>query len=152
MILLFGLPCYNRGRREQIMNERKAHQMGYNFHGAYSHNKEEMKQRALELRKQGNKALVVNEPPNPLSRGHHGMGYSVYWIESEENIRLRNQAKAERARAELIAEREKLSERIKEIDLLLSPAPEVGPDYDFLRKAAQEDRAIEELENSENAG
>lgn len=102
------------------MNKKQVIQKGYHFHGAYSHDKEEMKQRAVELRDQGNKAIVVDTPPNPLSCGYHGMGYSVYWIESEENIQKRKQAQAKREREELIAEREKITGRLAEIDVLLS--------------------------------
>jgi len=67
------------------MNERQARQAGYSFTGCYSHDKEEMKARAKEERAKGNKAIVVNVPTSKLSRGYHGMGYSVYFIESEEN-------------------------------------------------------------------
>lgn len=67
------------------MNKRQAEQDGYIFHGAFSHNKEEVKSRAAELRKMGNKAIVVNVPPSKYSRGYHGMGYSIYWIENEAN-------------------------------------------------------------------
>jgi hypothetical protein len=71
------------------MNERQAVQVGYVFTGAYSHNKEDMKDRAKKERARGNKAVVVNIPPNPLSRGSRGMGYSVYYIESETNKQAR---------------------------------------------------------------
>jgi len=107
------------------MNVRQAQQKGYHFHGAYSNDKEEMKQRAAELRTQGNKAVVADTPSSSLSRGFHGMGYSVYWIESEENIQKRKQAQTERKREGLIAEREKITERLAEIDVLLSITCEV---------------------------
>lgn len=92
---------------------------GYYFHGAYSHDLEEMKQRAAELRFQGHKAVVVNEPPSPLSRGHHGMGYSVYWIESEESKQKKHQDELLKRKKELIDERDKLKARLAEIDLEL---------------------------------
>ena len=71
------------------MNEVHARQKGYCFTGAYSHDKEEMKERAKAERAKGNKAVVVNEPPSKYSRGSRGMGYSVYFIESETNKMLR---------------------------------------------------------------
>jgi len=101
------------------MNERRAEEMGYSFHGAYSHDKEEMKLRAKELRDSGNKAVVVNIPPNPLSRGHHGMGYSVYWIESSKNAEARRKAQIEDYKLSLKLERKKLVERLSEIDNIL---------------------------------
>jgi len=102
------------------MNERQAEQKGYRFHGAYSHHKEEMKQQAAELRTQGNKAVVVDTPPSKYSRGHSGMGYSVYWIESEKNILKREQAQFERKKEALIVEREQITKRLTEINVLLS--------------------------------
>jgi hypothetical protein len=60
------------------MNEVQARQEGLSFTGHYSHDKEEVKANAKKIRDQGFNARVVNIPPNPLSRGHHGMGYSVY--------------------------------------------------------------------------
>ncbi len=67
------------------MNEKQAVQKGYVFTGAYSHDKEEMKARAAAERAKGNKACVMDVPASPLSRGSRGMGYSVYFIESEAN-------------------------------------------------------------------
>jgi hypothetical protein len=67
------------------MNEVQARKAGYAFHGAYSHNKEEMKIRAKEERAKGNKAMVVDIPGSKYSRGSRGMGYAVYFIESETN-------------------------------------------------------------------
>jgi hypothetical protein len=75
-----------------------------------------MKQQALKLRDEGNKAMVVNVPPNPLSRGHHGMGYAVYWIESPKNIEDREKEQKENFRLSLLREREKLVERLEEIN------------------------------------
>lgn len=96
------------------MNERQAVQAGYSFTGAYSHNREEMKNRAKEERAKGNKAVVVNTPPNPLSRGHRGMGYSVYYIESEANKQTREKKqrimKIRNMNAELIAAKAKVVE------------------------------------------
>lgn len=67
------------------MTEREAVKKGYSFTGAYSHDKEEMKLRAAEERAKGNKAIVVDTPPSKYSRGYSGMGYSVYYIQSEAN-------------------------------------------------------------------
>lgn len=119
---------------ENDMNERQAEKAGYSFTGSFSWDKEEMKQRAKELRDKGNKAIVVNCPPNPLSRGHHGMGYSVYWIQSEANREVEAKAEAERKRNRLIKERSELMRRISEIDNLLweisSPIPSVKETQD----------------------
>ena len=101
------------------MNKRQAEKAGYSFHGAYSWDKEEMKHKAQELRNKGNKAMVVNTPQSPFSRRHHGMGYSVYWIQSEANANAEAEAQAERKRNLLIAERVELLGRIAEIDTLL---------------------------------
>ena len=68
------------------MNKRQAEAWGYFFTGHYSHDKDEMKLRAAEERKRGNKAVVVDVPTDKLSRGYRGMGYSVYMIKSEKNI------------------------------------------------------------------
>ena len=70
------------------MNKKTAEQKGYTFTGVYSHDKEEVKVRIIEEKKKGNKAVLVNVPPSPYSRGHHGMGYSMYIIKSKENIRI----------------------------------------------------------------
>lgn len=50
------------------MTEKQARKEGLYFHGAYGHNKEEIKSKAAEIRKEGFKARVVD------STG----GYSVY--------------------------------------------------------------------------
>jgi len=69
------------------MNRRQAVENGYGFTGAYSHIKEEMKDEAKKERKGGYKAVVVNVPTNPLSRGYGGMGYSVYRKPTEKKIK-----------------------------------------------------------------
>jgi hypothetical protein len=61
-----------------MATERQAENKGYMFTGDFSHDKEEIKDRAEKIRKDGYKAMVVSKPPDPLSRGHHGTGYSVY--------------------------------------------------------------------------
>ena len=71
------------------MNEKQAIQSGYDYTGLFSYNKEEMKAEAAKLRQIGNKAVVVTIPPNKYSRGHHGTGYSVYWMECPANIAIR---------------------------------------------------------------
>jgi len=74
------------------MTKLQAIQQGLSFTGSYSHDKEEQKFNAGEIRKQGYRAVVVNVPPDKLSRGHHGMGYSVYaekrYFDDKEKIRL----------------------------------------------------------------
>jgi len=77
------------------MNEVQAQKKGYVFTGAYSHNKEEMKEQAAQERAKGNRAMVVDAPTSKYSRGFREMGYSVYFIESETNKMLREtEAKA----------------------------------------------------------
>ena len=63
------------------MNERQAREAGYSFTGIWERTwkKEIVKEKAKALRKQGNKAIMVNDEG----------GYSVYWIESPENIAIR---------------------------------------------------------------
>ena len=77
---------------------RQLQEEGYTFHGAYSWNKEEIKKRAAEVRKEGNKARVVYVPGSKYSRSGSGGGWSVYWIESEANVA----AKLERSRVNRI--------------------------------------------------
>ena len=60
------------------MNEEQARREGLGFTGHYSHNKDEQKAHAKEIRDQGFRAIVVNVPTSKLSRGYRGMGYSVY--------------------------------------------------------------------------
>lgn len=67
------------------MNRLQAITKGYVYHGAYSRDPEEAKARAKNLRSQGNKAIVVGERDSKYSRGSRGMGYAVYWIQSEVN-------------------------------------------------------------------
>ena len=68
------------------MNKRQAEAAGYEFTGAYSWDKEEMKAAAAAERAKGNRAVTVDMAPSKLSRGYHGTGYSVYIIKSEANI------------------------------------------------------------------
>jgi len=65
----------NRGRVHQLQ------QQGYTFTGIFerSYNRDKAKAKAAELRKAGNKAVMVDV------KG----GTSVYWIESEKNQRFR---------------------------------------------------------------
>lgn len=60
------------------MNEQQATRDGLSFTGIYSHNKDEVKVQAKELREQGYRVVMCNVPSNPLSRSNNGMGYSVY--------------------------------------------------------------------------
>jgi len=60
------------------MNEVQAKNEELTFHGSYSHDRNEQKEKAIELRKEGYRAVVVNCLPSKLSRGLDGMGYSVY--------------------------------------------------------------------------
>ena len=71
------------------MTKQEAIKKGYVYTGAYSSNKEEMKQRAADERAKGNKACVVETPSSKYSRGYGGMGYSVYYIESEANKKVK---------------------------------------------------------------
>jgi len=89
------------------MNERKAEQAGYTFHGAYGRDKDEIKKRAADLRALGNKAVMVTERDDKLSRGWRGTGYSVYWIESPENIHKRQ---VERKQQEIASQKKLIEE------------------------------------------
>jgi len=60
------------------MNWKQAKEKGFDFTGIFSWDKEEVKNRAKQIRGKGYKCYLVSEPPDPLSRGHHGTGYSVY--------------------------------------------------------------------------
>lgn len=98
------------------MNEAQARSLGYRHHGAFGRNKEDIKARAKELRSLGNKAIVVNITAPPYSRGHHGMGYGIYWIESEENKRIRELGDLRRMEVGLISDRQELTVKISNID------------------------------------
>ena len=77
------------------MKEQQARNEGLVFTGSYGWDKEEQKAKAAAIRKLGYKAVVVNVPPNPLSRGHHGMGYSVYVeprLQNDENAKRLQQS------------------------------------------------------------
>lgn len=62
------------------MNEKQAEAIGLGFTGIFSFNKEEMKQKAIEIRKKYPKAKcrVITEKHNPLSGNSHGDEYSIY--------------------------------------------------------------------------
>jgi hypothetical protein len=100
------------------MNEKQAMEKGYGFTGAYSHDKDEMKTRLEEYKKVGYKGAVVSIPPNPLSRGHHGMGYSVYIEEryflDEREEKIKNSLKGIDGRKKRALE--KYHEALKEIE------------------------------------
>jgi len=68
------------------MNKRQAINEGYVFTGAYSRDKNEMKERAKKMRQDGYLAVVVDVPPDKLSRGYGGGGYSVYAKPTEKKI------------------------------------------------------------------
>jgi hypothetical protein len=102
------------------MTKKQAEQAGYSFHGAYDHNKEKIKERAAQLRKEGNKAIVITEKPDRLSRGHRGDGYSVYWIESDANVAARKAIYLANRKQQLMNEKAKLLARIEEIEAELN--------------------------------
>lgn len=104
------------------MNEQQARTNGYQHHGAYSTDKEVVKERAAQLRAAGNKAVVVTIPPNKYSRGSRSTGYSVYWIESEANKRARQEenrqkeiAQQERTKEELLRQLAAVEQRLTEL-------------------------------------
>jgi len=112
------------------MNKRQAESKGYVFTGAYSHDKEEMKERARAERAKGNKAVVVDEPASKYSRGCRGMGYSVYYIESEANkaTRLHGEkshrlAQLRQELAKVHAEQVRLNTQIVELEKELANDP-----------------------------
>lgn len=73
------------------MNEKEAMAQGYQFTGIYERatKKDIVKAQAATLRKLGNKAIVVKVPDSKYSRGPRSYGWSVYWIESSENQKMR---------------------------------------------------------------
>jgi archaeosine-15-forming tRNA-guanine transglycosylase len=98
------------------LNESQARQQGYDFTGHYDTDRGKMTQRAAELRREGNKAVVVSVPRNPLSRGTHATGYSVYWIESDVNREKRLYTLREQKIARLSAERDARLREAVELD------------------------------------
>jgi hypothetical protein len=96
-----------RYEREQPMNERQARQEGFSYtYGGRTH--EEIKETAAKLRREGNRAIMVWVPPNPLSRGYDCGHYSVYWIESDSN-------RAKRIHGENLRKLESLKQKYKEL-------------------------------------
>jgi hypothetical protein len=97
------------------MNEKKAIEEGYNFTGSYSHDKEEMKSKAKEIRNEGFAAVVVT---SLLSRGSHGMGYSVFAERKyfyNRNL-IENKKTLERIPERIQAAKELFDRTMKEID------------------------------------
>jgi hypothetical protein len=62
------------------MTEQKAREKGLEFTGHYERSSDDIDIKISALRKQypDCKFYVVTVPPNPLSRGYHGNGYSIY--------------------------------------------------------------------------
>ena len=60
------------------MKEKQAEQKGYSFTGSYERDKETIKEKAKEYKKQGYKVVICDVPDSKLSRGGRGMGYSIY--------------------------------------------------------------------------
>lgn len=96
------------------MNEKQARLAGYEFEGTYNLFEDEVKTQAALLRRRGNKAIVVYSKPN--SRGCHGGGYSVYWVESKANKEARLQEERSQRIGQLQTQRESLLAQIAEID------------------------------------
>lgn len=102
-----------------MVSEKQARAQGYEYHGAYERygGLEKIKERAKELRKQGNKAMVVYVPDSKYSRGGGGGGHAIYWIESEANKAVRKaEAKAQRLRI-LIRDRDQLLGQATELTM-----------------------------------
>jgi len=102
------------------MNARQAQDAGYVFTGIYSWDHKEVKARAAELRKQGNKALTIYEPASKYSRSSSGGGYSVYWIESEKNKAIRLDASRKRQIENLKRQAQELRNQLAEVELHIS--------------------------------
>ena len=62
------------------MNERQAREAGYEYTGVFewTYNKEKVKARQDDLKKQGYKSVIVTVPADPLSRGGRGGGLFLY--------------------------------------------------------------------------
>ncbi|MFA7708473.1 MAG: hypothetical protein WCX73_05980 [Candidatus Pacearchaeota archaeon] len=113
------------------MREKQAYEKGYNFTGAYERDKEVIKEELKKYKEQGYKAVIVEEPDSPLSRGGRGIGYSIYaerkyFIDQEieqinkrlSYIDTRKQTALEEYNkkiAEIESEKIKMEERLKEI-------------------------------------
>ena len=73
------------------MNEQQAREQGLEFTGAFGYDKPKLTAEAAELRKQYKcRAVLVTVKPSPLSRGHHGTGWSIY---AEPKVREVNRMK-----------------------------------------------------------
>jgi hypothetical protein len=91
------------------MTKNEARKNGYVFQGTYAFEREKEKvlNKAAELRRAGNKAVTVLEPPDRYSNNRR-TGYSVYWIESEAN-------KTKREQAEFMAQQHSLINQMREL-------------------------------------
>lgn len=106
------------------MTEQQARTNGFTRTGHYSRNKDKMKEKAAQIRKQGNKAVVATLPDSPLSRGIVGRGYGVFWIESSENAATREAEMKQSRLRNLEVSKQQLLEKIAEIDAKI--AAEMG--------------------------
>jgi len=88
------------------MNEKQAQQKGYRFTGDYERDKESLKERANEYKKQGYKVVICAVPDSPLSRGVVGVGYSIY---AEEKYFIDKEVKELETRLNEIDDRKQLA-------------------------------------------
>ena len=102
------------------MNKRQAEEKGYEFSGIYTRDTEEAKIKAKEERAKGNKAIVVFEPSNKLSRGGGCGGFSVYIITSETNKQQEARELKESRKRRLFKEKEQLLIKLAEVEAKLN--------------------------------
>ena len=100
------------------MNEVQAKREGLSFTGSYSHEKGKQKDDAKIIRDSGFRAIVINCPPSRLSRGSHGMGYSVYAEKAyfENKNLIANKKKLADIPSEIKSLEEKYMEDLKELE------------------------------------
>ena len=113
------------------MREKQAEQKGYRFTGSYERDKDTIKERAKEYKKEGYKIIICEVLDSPLSRGPRGTGYSVYaepkyFIDKEIQEINRKLSQIDNRKqdaldeynkklAEIDKEKEEMEERLKEL-------------------------------------
>lgn len=78
------------------MNKKQAIEEGYEFIGAFSFNKDEMKLRVKKEKIKGYLAVVIHNPPNKYSRRYSGIGYSIYRKDTPKTLERKEQEKKEK--------------------------------------------------------
>jgi 16S rRNA C1402 N4-methylase RsmH len=94
------------------MTKKQVELKHYRFTGSYSHYKEDQKEEALKIRKQGFKAVVVDIPTSKYSWDTKIMGYSVY--AEKKYFDYQNKISAEKELQNIPKQKEQLKKEYEE--------------------------------------